>query len=82
MILEEIESNVPYQQIYIDKSQNIIDETVSDERVADIESKAEMMIRLAMSAGATDRNGVIDRLFCSEPFCNFSQLKDKLKEDL
>lgn len=81
MILEEIESNVPYQQIYIDKSQNIIDEAVSDERIADIEAKAEMMIQLAMSAGAADRSSVIDRLFCSEPFCNFTQLKDKLKEN-
>lgn len=82
MILEEIENNVPYQQIYIDKSQNIIDEAVDDERVADIESKAELMIQLAMSAGAVDRNSVIDRLFCSEPFCNFMQLKDKLKENV
>lgn len=80
MILEEIENNVPYQQIYIDKSQNIIDETVSDERLADIEAKAELMIQLAMSAGASDRNSVIDRLFCSEPFCNFMQLKNKFKE--
>lgn len=81
MILEEIENNVPYQQIYIDKSQNIIDESVSDERVADIETKAELMIQLAMSAGASDRNSVIDRLFSSEPFCHFMQLKDKLKEN-
>ena len=52
-----------------------------DRYIADIEAKAEMMIQLAMSAGAADRSSVIDRLFCSEPFCNFTQLKDKLKEN-
>lgn len=81
MMLEEIENNVPYQQIYIDKSQNIIDEEVSDERVAEIESKAEMMINLAMSAGASDRNSVIERLFNSEPFCHFTEIMDKMKEN-
>lgn len=79
MILEEIENNVPYQQIYIDKSQNVINEEVTDERIADIEGKAEIMIKLAMNTGATDRNDVIDRLFSSEPFCNFPELKQKLK---
>lgn len=79
MVLEEIENNVPYQQIYIDKSQNVINEEVTDERIADIEGKAEIMIKLAMNTGATDRNDVIDRIFSSEPFCNFPELKQKLK---
>ncbi len=81
MILEEIENNLPYQQIYIDKSHNIIDEETTDERIADVEAKAEVMIKFAVSAGATDINGMIDRLFLSEPFSNFPELKDKLKEN-
>ena len=80
MILEEIENNIPLQQIYIDKSQNIIDEEVTDERRADVEAKAEVMIKFALNAGGLDVNGVIDRLFLSEPFSNFPELKDKLKE--
>lgn len=80
MILEEIENNVPYQQIYIDKSQNVIDEEVTDERKADVEAKAEVMIKFALGAGTTDANAMIDRLFLSEPFSNFSELKNKLKE--
>lgn len=32
MVLEEIENAVPYQQIYIDKSQNKVDEEISKER--------------------------------------------------
>lgn len=81
MILEEIENNVPYQQIYIDKSQNVVDEEVTDERRADVETKAEVMIRFAINAGTTDVCGMIDRLFLSEPFSNFPELKDKLKEN-
>ena len=80
MLLEEIESNIPFQQIYIDKSQNVIDEEVTEERKADVEAKADVMVKLALGAGAADVNGVIDRLFLSEPFSNFPELKDTLKE--
>ena len=80
MLLEEIENNIPFQQIYIDKSQNVIDEEVTDERKADVETKADVMVKFALGAGATDVNGVIDRLFLSEPFSNFPELKDILKE--
>ncbi|MDE6501253.1 MAG: ATP-binding protein [Ruminococcus sp.] len=79
MVLEEIEKNVPYQQIYIDKSQNVINEEVTDERIADVEGKAEIIIKMSMQTGATDINSVIDRLFNSEPFCNYPELKQKLK---
>ena len=80
MILEEIENNIPFQQIYIDKSQNVIGEDISDERRADVEAKADLMVKLAVNAGSTDVNGTIDRLFLSEPFCNFPELRDLLKE--
>lgn len=80
MLLEEIENNLPYQQIYIDKSQNIIDEKISEERKADIESKAEVILKLAKKAGAIDINKSIDLLFLSEPFNGFPELKDKIKE--
>lgn len=80
MLLEEIENNVPYQQIYIDKAQNVIDEEITDERKADVEGKAEVMIKIAVSAGVTDICEMIDRLFLSEPFSNFPELKEKLKE--
>ena len=80
MLIEEIENNVPFQQIYIDKSQNVIDEEVTDERKADVECKAEVMIKLAVNAGATDIIGMIDRLFLSEPFSNFPELREVLRE--
>ena len=81
MVLEEIENSLPYQQIYIDKSQNKIDDTVDDERIAEIEAKARMLIAMAMAMGDNSKDTIIDNLFKSEPFNNYPQLKEKLKED-
>lgn len=81
MILEEIENALPYQQIYIDKSQNKIDDTVSEERVAEIEAKARMLITMALSMGNNSKESVIEKLFVSEPFNNYPQLKVKLLEE-
>ena len=83
MVLEEIESSLPYQQIYIDKSQNKIDEpTENDERLAEVEEKGKMLIRIALSMGGTkNRRQIVDSLFRSEPFVNYPSLKNKLLED-
>lgn len=80
MVLDEIENSVPYQQIYIDKSQNRVEDTVDDERIAEIESKARILIKMSMDMGAVDRDAVVDRLFQSEPFCKYPDLLKKLKE--
>lgn len=81
MVLEEIESSLPYQQIYIDKSQNKIDDTIDDERIAEIEAKARMLVNMALSMGGNSKIVVINNLFNSEPFNNYPQLKDKLMEE-
>lgn|GEM_PF-2887243 len=81
MVLEEIENALPYQQIYIDKSQNKIDDTVDDERIAEIEAKACMLISMAMVMGNNSRVEIIRNLFNSEPFNNYPQLKEKLLEE-
>ena len=80
MVLEEIERTVPYQQIYIDKSQNKIVDSTDDEYKAEIEAKAEMLISIAVKIGDSDRNTVIEKLFKSEPFVNYPDLKQKLME--
>ena len=51
MVLEEIEQSVPFQQIYVDKSQNAINEEPADrdERLAELEEKAEILIKQAVS---------------------------------
>lgn len=81
MVLEEIENSLPYQQIYIDKSQNKIDDTVDDERIAEIEAKARMLITMALSMGDNSQESIINNLFNSEPFNNYPQLKEKLLEE-
>ena len=80
MVLEEIEDSVPYQQIYIDKSQNRIDDTISDERIAEIEAKAKILIKLAMDMGNTNRPMIVENMFQSEPFNKYPSLKEKLLE--
>lgn len=81
MVLEEIENSIPYQQIYIDKSQNRINDTADDERIANIESKARMLITLASGMGTKSKEQIIDELFLSEPFNNHLELKTKLLEE-
>lgn len=81
MVLEEIENSLPYQQIYIDKSQNKIDDTVGDERIAEIEAKARMLIAMALAMGDNSKDTIIDNLLKAEPFNNYPQLKEKLRED-
>lgn len=81
MVFDEIENAVPYQQIYIDKSQNNIDDSIDAERLADVKDKGQILIDLAMSMGATDKVAVVDKLFKSEPFSKYPELKQKLQED-
>ena len=80
MVLEEIENAVPYQQIYIDKSQSRIDDYIDDERIVEIEAKARILIKMAMDMGNNSREQVIENLFRSEPFNKYLSLKEKLLE--
>ena len=82
MVLEEIEEAVPYQQIYIDKSQDKVEDTVSDERLAEIESKAEMLVKLAVSMGDTDTETAIQGLMKSEPFNRYPELEEILRKEM
>lgn len=82
MILEEIENTIPYQQIYIDKSQNTVDESSDDSRKSEIEAKAIILIDLAMKAGNNSRHDIIEQLFHSEPFVSYPDLKNKLEEEI
>lgn len=82
MVLEEIEENVPYQQIYIDKSQNKVSESVLPERLAEIENKARMLITISKSMSDDSEAIIIDRVFEAEPFLHFPQVKQKLLEEV
>lgn len=80
MVLEEVEKSIPYQQIYIDKSQNKIDENVNDkDRSDEIKTKARMLIRIAKQINP-DRKAIdiINEVFKSEPFNKFMDIKEIL----
>ena len=84
IILGEIENSVPYHQIYIDESQNAIEEINkdNDERIAEILYNAEYLIKYALESGINDRITIIENLFREEPFCNYPELKNKLLEEM
>lgn len=75
MVLEEIERSIPFQQIYIDISQNIVDETDDTERIKDIENKGLMWVKHVIEFGELTVKQAIDQLFKSEPFCKHPELK-------
>lgn len=81
MVLEEIENSVPYQQIYIDKSQNRINDEIDKERIAEIQAKAEMLISIAVKIGNVTEKEAAETLFKSEPFSKYSELKEKFLEE-
>lgn len=78
MVLEEIENAVPFQQIYIDKSQNKVDEEIDEERMAEIKAKAEMLVRMATELGGASREEAIAELLKAEPFNHYPDLKNML----
>ena len=83
MVLEEIERSVPYQQIYIDTSQNSLDEEEDDERLKDIENKALIVLRNILLLSPTeDARSVIDELFNAEPFCKYLEIKEIVYRNL
>lgn len=81
MILDEIENAVPYQQIYIDKSQNSLDDTVDDSRKDEILASATLLIPTVRKMTGMDRAGAINCIFSSEPYCNYPTLKDILLQE-
>ena len=76
MLIDELEKNIPIQQMYIDQANNTIIEKESPDREYDILRKAVLMVNLAKEF--RDTKEVIDSLFESEPFCHFPMLRDKL----
>ena len=76
MLLEELERNVPIQQMYIDQANNSIIPKEAEDRENDILQEAIMMVNFARKF--KEPKEIIDALLTSEPFCNFASLKEKL----
>lgn len=82
MFLEEVEKNIPFHQIYLDKSQNVISEEDDEERITDIVNKAKMMISFTMELNTSlSREQAVDNIFKEEPFCKHPELKQKVLEE-
>jgi len=83
MVLEEIERSVPYQQIYIDTSKNVLEEEDNEERLKDIENKAVLLLRnMLLLSPEEDVHAVVDKLFNAEPFCKHLELKEIVYNNL
>jgi len=78
MVLDEVERAVPYQQIYIDKTQNKVDEDTLSEDLEEIEGKARILIKMIMSLDGCTFEEAKERIFDSEPFSNYKDLKGRI----
>ena len=79
MLLTEIENNLPVQQLYIDKSNEVIAFPEEDnERLDDVYQKAVTIASNLMSIRHDGWEAIIEDLMKSEPFCNYPQIKNKL----
>lgn len=81
IVLTEIEKNIPFHQIYLDKSSNVIDEVDDDERVAEIFNTARLYLEQSLAFNPNlSKENAIDSLFQEEPFYKHPELKKKLME--
>lgn len=76
MLIEELERNVPIQQMYIDQANNSIEQKEAEDRESDILQEAIMMVNYAKQF--KEPKEIIEALLTSEPFCNFIKLREKL----
>ena len=80
MVLEEIEHNLPYAQIYIDASSHGVIEKENEQREQDVLNTAIMMIENYIKLGIKDKESLIEEMMSSEPFCRMPELMTKLKK--
>lgn len=80
MFIEEVERNLPVQQIYIDRANNEYTENEVDDRDSDLKQKAIIMIQTALKYGSKPLNEIIKAMMSSEPFCYSKNLETELKK--
>lgn len=80
MLVNEIERNIPMQQIYIDKSNDNITQEEDDHRQDEVYQTAVTMIDSAKKFSPLPLDQLIDNLMKSEPFCLYQDVKSKLTE--
>lgn len=78
MFLNEVEKNIPFQQMYIDQANNKIKPEINSDRSDEIYQLSITMIEQIHQFHQRPYKDIIDDLCKSEPFCNNNQLKDLL----
>ena len=79
MLLEEIEHNLPLHQLYIDRSNNVVDEKETDDRSGELLQKAIMIVDSMCLLNGKGPKETIDILINSEEmFLSNTELKDRL----
>lgn len=82
ILLNEVEKNLPIQQMYIDKSNEKLIVEAPDDRLNEV---FELGVTLATNIHSFNNlpyDEIISELMKSEPFCNHLELKDKLIDNL
>ena len=78
MLLNEVEKNLPIQQMYIDKSNEKITIQESDQRLDEVLEIGTSMAKSIMSFTNRPYSDIVDDLMKSEPLCNFPQVRETL----
>lgn len=81
MFIGEIEKNIPIQQMYIDKSNESIEVEESDNRFDDVFQLGVTLVENLKKINGKEYSELVEDLMNSEPFCNYSNLKEKLLEN-
>ena len=82
MLLNEIENNLPIQQLYIDKSNESIsvpEET--NERLDDVYQMAVTLASTMMNIRTDGWEAIVNDLMNSEPWCKYPAIKEKLLKE-
>lgn len=81
MFIGEIEKNIPIQQMYIDKSNEAIEVEEADNRFDDVYQLGVTLIENIRKVSDKNVREIVEDVMTSEPFCNYSDIKEKLLKD-
>lgn len=83
MLLNEIENNLPIQQLYIDKSnESISTPEETNERLDDVYQMAVTLASTMMNIRTDGWEAIVNDLMNSEPWCKYPAIKEKLLKEI
>ncbi len=82
MLLNEIENNLPIQQLYIDKSnESISAPEETNERLDDVYQMGVTLATTMMNIRTDGWEAIVNDLMNSEPWCKYPAIKEKLLKE-